>query len=311
MLNNAHIITQSRSAMTSLRETILYPTLGAESDFYWLRFGGCGLGNAFYTYFHTVRIAAETGARVMAPAWRSVKPRRLLQGKSERSYWSLFQPHSDEISGAQKLHAALFTPRGPSLDTNQQEFTLRPGQLHHVGASHFTFDRLHDQRESIRRRLEAISTFPRPNSHKWGQGGYIALHVRLGDFAEPRSSSELASGRTNLRIPIQWYLNVLLALRDRYPDLPVLVLSDGTAHELAELLSSGAQLVRTGSDIGDLYMLAGASFLLGSNSTFSRWAAFLGDMPSAWLATTAPQEKPSSREIAIHYLPPDAQHVAI
>ena len=53
----------------------------------------------------------------------------------------------------------------------------------------------------------------------------------------------------------------------------------------------------------DLRAMAGASLLVGSNSTYSRWAAFLGNMPSIWLKTDAEAEKPTAADAPICYAP--------
>ena len=83
-------------------------------------------------------------------------------------------------------------------------------------------------------------------------------------------------------------------VRAIYPHLPVHIFSDGREHELGDILAiNGVQLRRKPSDIADLMALAEARLLIGSNSTFSRWAAFLGDMPSIWLKTEQPTEQPT------------------
>jgi hypothetical protein len=111
----------------------------------------------------------------------------------------------------------------------------------------------------------------------------------------------LSAGRPNLRIPLSWYVNMISAVRRRYPEKIVYVFSDGAAEQLRPVLELGCELYRSGSDMTDLLAMAGASLLIGSNSTYSRWAAFLGDMPSIWLKTTGFTEQPSSTTTPIHY----------
>jgi hypothetical protein len=57
--------------------------------------------------------------------------------------------------------------------------------------------------------------------------------------------------------------------------------------------------------------MAGASILVGSNSTYSRWAAFLGNMPSIWLKTSVEAEKPSADETPILYTSLDCTEPAL
>ena len=77
------------------------------------------------------------------------------------------------------------------------------------------------------------------------------------------------------------------------------------------LLEMGATLYRSGSDMTDLLAMSGASILVGSNSTYSRWAVFLGDMPSIWVKREVQEEKPSGAETPILYVPIDATDPAL
>ncbi len=104
---------------------------------------------------------------------------------------------------------------------------------------------------------------------------------------------------------MSWYTNMMRAMRERYRDKPIYIFSDGDAKQLKPVLEQGARLYRTGSDMTDLLAMSGASILVGSNSTYSRWAAFLGDMPSIWLRTAADIEKPSGPGTPILYVPLD------
>jgi hypothetical protein len=132
------------------------------------------------------------------------------------------------------------------------------------------------------------------------------VHVRLGDFAQVSDTKLVAGGRNNTRIPLSWYAHLVKKLRVRYPQMPVSIFSDGTEQELAPLLESGATLYRSGSDMTDLLAMSCASILVGSNSTYSRWAAFLGDMPSIWIKREVQEEKPSGSNTPILYVPVDA-----
>ena len=87
-------------------------------------------------------------------------------------------------------------------------------------------------------------------------------------------------------------------MRAIFPELPVHVFSDGHEHELANIMAiDGVSLRREPNDVADLLALAQARLLIGSNSTFSRWAAFLGDMPSIW-PNNKLREKPTGDVIS-------------
>jgi hypothetical protein len=104
---------------------------------------------------------------------------------------------------------------------------------------------------------------------------------------------------------MSWYVNLIMALRRRYADKEIHIFSDGEESALRPLLATGATLYRSGSDMTDLLAMSGASILVGANSTYSRWAAFLGNMPSIWLKTAADAEKPSAPETPMLYFPLD------
>jgi hypothetical protein len=281
-----------------------------------MRLSGCGLGNCFYTYFHAVTLAEKHGAKVIAPPWFSLKIGPLLRGeRSKRFYWRMFRPYSGDIHGTKKLLTLLrlYRKRVVVKVGEEIEPVLLDGTLNFVVSSKFTFAGLHPHRSLIRERLLATINDPVPDSHRWGSGDYMAIHIRLGDFAVVADDMLInaAHPSPNLRIPMDWYVNLARALRRRYRDKPLYIFSDGEEQMLAPLLGLGARIYRTGSDITDLLAMAGASLLVGSNSTYSRWAAFLGNMPSIWLKTAVDVEKPSAPDTPILYASLDCTEPAL
>lgn len=111
----------------------------------------------------------------------------------------------------------------------------------------------------------------------------IAIHVRRrGDFYDAKSPEDYFT-KGFMRMPIQWYIDCLRIIRQAvgYP-VSAYVVSDDTAAALKELLEvPNVTLVRTGSAIGDMLLLARARVLITTGgSSFSVWAAFLGQMPA-------------------------------
>jgi len=288
--------------------TLVYPFLGTDvADLWFMRLSGCGLGNCFYTYFHAVALAEKYGAKIIAPPWFSLKIGPLLRGeRSKRFYWQMFKPYSGDIHGIGKLVTLLrmYRKRVVLKVGEPAEPVIVKGALNFVVSSRFTFVGLHAHRPAIRQRILGTINDPVPENHRWGSGGYIAIHIRLGDFSEVPADTLVSEAHPSpsFRIPLSWYTNLTRALRKRYRDKPILIFSDGERKTLAPVLDQGAELYRSGSDMTDLLAMAGASILVGSNSTYSRWAAFLGNMPSIWLKTVADAEKPSDPEVPILYL---------
>jgi hypothetical protein len=179
-----------------------------------------------------------------------------------------------------------------------------------IYATEFSFQGLHQHRAMIRDRLLDILVRPPSAPPNWGTGDYAAVHIRLGDFL-PAQPDQIMTGRVaNMRISMAWYDRVIRRVRLVFPDLPIHIFSDGREQELAELLAlKGVSLRREPTDIADLLALAQARLLIGSNSTFSRWAAFLGDMPSIWLKTELLPEQPTSDRTPILYVAEDCDAI--
>jgi hypothetical protein len=290
--------------------TVVYPALGSEWDIWFARLSGHGLGNSFYSYFHAVVLAEHFNATIISPAWFSLKIGPLLRGaSSKRFYWRMFRPSRGEIHGWRKLIVLLSRYRRRTVVEigRSGHPALIKGVLNIVTCGKFTFQGLHSYRELIRERLLAIVNDPVPTDHRWGQGEYIAVHVRLEDFAVVADPSRaIRGGNPNIRIPLSWYVNVVRALQMRYRNQPIYIFSDGKEQELNPLLALGATLYRSGSDMTDLLAMSGASILVGSNSTYSRWAVFLGNMPSIWVNKDVEDERPSAADTPILYVPIDA-----
>jgi hypothetical protein len=293
-------------------ETLYYPLLGSERDFGFVRLSGLGLGNSFFTYFHAHLLSQKHGGRVIFPAWRSIKTGPLLRGDARKRFYSgLFQPAPDEVAGFAKYAAlARVVAKTNIIRVDRSASMPIDGALNLVSCRRFIFDGLVEHRSEIRRRFLEILKEPIPEPPRWGQSNYIACHVRMGDFAAPASLAELNSGAPNKRIPLSWYAGILARLKKEYPKKPLLVVSDGHAEELRDLLTIGAELHPTRSDIGDLLALSSASILVGSNSTFSQWAAFLGNMPSVWHVRSEGTESICSDPTKIAYIPVGSEHLS-
>jgi hypothetical protein len=296
------------------QSTVFYPDLGSLYDLWYVRLSGVGIGNCFYNYFHAAVLAEKYNGRLITPPWFSLKIGPILRGeRSKRFYWRMFKPYPGEIFGLAKLGAMLAGSPGRHIVEidGKREPVVSEGKLNRVTCKKFTFTGLHDHRDSVRKRLLAIVNDPVPADQSWGKSNFIGMHVRLGDFQIARDTTQATSGASNTRIPMSWYINLTRALRARYPQMPIRIFSDGQDAELQPLLGPGTSIYRSGSDMGDLLAMASASILVGSNSTYSRWAAFLGNMPTIWLDTQTRDEKPSAADAPILFIPLDAAEPAL
>jgi len=113
---------------------------------------------------------------------------------------------------------------------------------------------------------------------------FIAIHIRRGDFTMPTSDQQLREGGINYRVPVEWYREVLRAIRAGVgAAVPAVVFSDGDPRDLLEILKEPlTSLHSSRSAVSDLLTMSQAGVLIASGSTFSMWASFLGQVPSVW-----------------------------
>lgn len=294
--------------------TLVYPVLGGEFDLWLTRVGGVGLGNSFFSYFHAAVLAEQFNARLISPPWFSLKLGPLLRGESSRRfYFRMFRPLADDMHGLHKLVSLSirYLKRVVVEIDGINAPNLVAGALNLVRSKEFTFQGLHSHRDVVRNRLLGIVKDPIPPGHCWGNGKFIAIHIRLGDFTQLSDPSLITSGPTNSRIPLSWYVNLAKSLRAKFPAMPLVAFTDGKPDELHQLLDLGVKIYRSGSDITDLLAMASASILVGSNSTYSRWAAFLGNMPSIWLQTHNPEERPTATGVPLQYVALDSSEASL
>jgi hypothetical protein len=112
----------------------------------------------------------------------------------------------------------------------------------------------------------------------------IGIHVRLGDLRKLLPHEDFAKVG-GVRTPIHWYCNVLNQIRDTVGyAVPATVFSDGDDDECIELLKlPNVQRAEANTAISDIITLSKSKILITSaGSTFSGWAAYLGQCPTIW-----------------------------
>lgn len=96
----------------------------------------------------------------------------------------------------------------------------------------------------------------------------IAVHVRRRDYAHMGLCTE------------EYYVGAISALREKYPETQVLIFSDEPNYSeyfLRQYLKDNFQVVMTGDDVLDLYIMTLCEHMIMSNSTFSWWGAFFNE----------------------------------
>jgi len=288
---------------------MIYPSLPAPLDLGFVRVNGAGFGNCLFPYFHALVHAEREGRRLIAPCWRSLAVNPKLRGDGTfRRYEQMVRPHPDEIDGLAKAAAlGSLRPFAQVQDVAPgQPLRASPSRLVVVRSSAFTFEGLAPHRALLRNRLLQIMRQPPTRAPRWGSARYAAVHVRLGDF-DPPDGAATEAAISNIRLPLDWYVRLVERLRHFHPELPVRVFSDGSDDELAPLLAlTGTQRARSIDDVNELVEMAEAAVLIGSNSTFSRWAAFLGNMSTIWRARRLPAERVTESAMRLQHIGDDA-----
>lgn len=244
------------------------------------RVGGPGLGNLLLPWARCIVASNTEGLPMLAPTWPQMKVGPLLRGELDlRSYTSLFRRHPGEVAGARKaLALALGTRVNESADLLRRGIpALRLRVFSGMGGM---FGDLRGHAQLVRRELLARALTTHIPA---GDSSPIGIHVRCGDFRPNANGQAIRPEgvRSGERVPIRYYALALEALRTTVGTVvPATVYSDGTDGELAPLIAMDAvRKAPPKSALFDMLAMSQHRVLLGSpHSTFSMWAAFLGDL---------------------------------
>jgi hypothetical protein len=263
-----------------------YPKVG-QRDYGLFRVGGgWGLGNLLLPWARALVASRAHGLTLIRPTWLQFVKAPFLRGGDLRLYCGLFHRFEQEVAGLRRLFLLAGLPRYREADLVEGGLPHAPrGIVIFEGIEGF-FESIVDDYALVRSQLIAMTRPRHLGGLRWDFRGSISVHVRRGDFSQPTDTSEIASGKCNMRIPLEWYVSVVKEIRCRLGrDVRVYVFSDGKERELTGLLEMPqVQRLTFGSSIADLIALSCAHLLVASGSTFSMWASYLGRMPVIWHA---------------------------
>jgi hypothetical protein len=235
------------------------------------------LGNLLMPWARCMIAAHTEGLPVLAPTWPQLKVGPLLRGEADlRSYAGVFLSQGDEIDGPRRIFAlaagSRFSESGDTLRQGLSSLRLRVfsgmGGMFGPLRGH---SQLIGSELMARVRPEHIPDLSSPTP--------LGIHVRCADF---RVTTSVGPGgvRSGERVPIRYYVHALEALRAAFDGpVPATVYSDGTNEEIAPLLAlDHVHRAPSKSAMFDMLAMSRHRVLLGSpHSTFSMWAAFLGE----------------------------------
>lgn len=246
------------------KKIYVYPKLPAGIDFGCIRIGGSGLGNCMFVAARAWAIAKHNNYHFIEPNWVkfSIGP-YIRSEKDKRHYFGLFNKLG--YHGFRKL---LILLRQKKI-TIEQAKTSEKGVIVVEGLSNYFGDLLNFQVDikdyfELNIKKKILRLVDQYNFEK-----SIGIHIRLGDYV------------SEWRTDIKWYESIINQLNEyTHGKYDFLIFSDGTDDELKSLLQmSNCKRVFFGNSIVDIIALGRCRLIVGSDSTFSGWAAFLGQNP--------------------------------
>lgn len=234
----------------------VYPQVPGH-DFYLFRTMGSGLANCLFIYARAIVYSHQMGSKIITPTWFNlgIGPYIRLQ-KDKRHYLGLFNSKG-EISGLNKVFKLIFY---------RKEIKFIKGLGNY-------FKDILDYSEIIASYIEShVNPSLLDLLNNFDFTNCVAVHVRLGDYPE------------NVRIPIDWYKKKIESIQKTHPEYKFIIFSDGQDDELIDLVTIGnVKRVFFGNAIADILAISKCCYLIGSDSTFSGWGAFLGQVPCIFL----------------------------
>ena len=250
--------------------TYIYPRIPGR-HFGLFRIMGSGLANCLFVYARAIAAAHKSGAKLITPTWFNINIGTYLRHQADkRHYLGLFNSKG-EVCGLKKLFVLMF---------------LRHKMQVEEGLGNYFRDLLDDTEIISSHIISHIKPKWRKPVEDYDFTGCVAIHIRLGDYT------------ADIRTPLEWYQQKIEEKRaegfSRF-----LIFSDGTDEELAELTKlEGVQRAFFGNAIADIYAISRCEYLIGSDSTFSGWGAYLGQVPCTFLRKHfGPVLKDASKEI--------------
>lgn len=251
-----------------------------------------GLGNMMLVWAQASVFAKLNQIPMIEPFWHPIRLGPWLRGEKDKRYYgntfissSLFEQAKVSTTAKLKLATLHYNLPVKKLDSSfflENKSSKRIFVFNDFPQWQDYFGNIREENQFIRDKL-IKQIHPRKRQEILErQPPNIGIHIRLGDYTEPKPSADFSIDR-NTRTPLDWYVRVLQSLRALlgYP-VQATVFSDGRENELKQILDlENVELSKNESALSDMLTLSRGSILISSShSTFSGWASFLGQMPT-------------------------------
>ena len=242
----------------------IYPKLPAKYSGVFFRVAGNGLANCLFVYARAISLAQKLNAQIITPTWFNISIGPYLRRQSDkRHYFGIFRSVG-EVRGLKKLFILCFYRRRKEFEVDSNKRVV----VEVSGLENFFVPILADNRVVYDYLLQHARSSIIESLEGFDFSRCVAVHVRLGDYTADR------------RVPLDWYLETINSILMSNPEVRFLLFSDGTNEELSVLLNvPNVSRVFFGNAFADILAISKCEFLIGSDSTFSAWGAYLGQVP--------------------------------
>lgn len=246
-----------------MEKKYIYPKLPCVFHFF-IRFMGSGLANCLFIYARAIILSKKTNIPIINPSWVqfNIGP-YLRREKDKRHYNGLFKAFG--ISYLCKHWLLLVFKK---FEENTNIGNLTKGIIYVEGLKNY-FEDIRFKSDIVKEHLLSIVNDKDIQIYNQHNDRFIGIHVRLGDYSD--------DARTNL----SWFVDKVNFIKANLKgEIDFYVFSDGSEDELSDLLKiNNCKQVYFGSALADILVLSKAKLILASDSTFSAWSAYLGQVP--------------------------------
>jgi len=242
----------------------------SKPDLGFVRSPGAGLGNLLFPISRAVVGKEIRGGSIIVPTMRQIKLGTFIRKeKDKRTYGNILRPRKPQE------WMDWFRVQNLSYD---YEYEVK--KSHKVTLYEGTGNQFHDiknYRNEIIDYIKSISNCPLDNLIEPYD---LAVHIRLGDF-----QSENNNHYQNNRIALDWYKAAIEQAKKkiRKKNFIGILFSDEDPNLLINKLNLSNFIAEPeGNALQSIFRMSNSKILIGSRSTFSLWAQFIGNSYTIW-----------------------------
>ncbi|WP_455664891.1 alpha-1,2-fucosyltransferase [Phocaeicola sp.] len=251
----------------------IYPKMFGK-DLLFIRLGGNGLANCMFVMGRAVVLAHKYKAKILRPTWERFSFNNYIRcEKDKRTYRHLFKGSTikSALYKFYKLQKYKNYKEEQQIDFSKSKSGVLIVENFTWNASPFKL--LIEHYEIVCHYFnESINSTAIHYVNNYNFNNVIGIHVRLGDY----------KNMEGLQTSIDWYVYVVKRLQHtkKGKDFKFIIFSDGKDIELAPLLNlENTKRIFFGNALADIVAMSKCKILIGSDSSFSAWGAFLGQIP--------------------------------